>query len=189
MRHMEPIGIEAHVGWREELWDTTLRVQGGAEVRSGWVGLELEGGTRIAPSEWSGHLAGQWVQQNDGSTLAIRDDAWTGGAMLTARPWARTGFGPTFSIGGELAETGTYILDPGLAEPIRAHPEPQTTAWLLVRGGVEARVGRIGVRLTFGEKASWLGRPVLADAGRADPSDLRFVEIWRVGLDLLVRIR
>lgn len=180
----EPVFIEAHIGWRDELWDATPRIQAGAEVGWGGWGLELNGGTRIAAGDYSGHLAAQELQQNDGSWFAMRDDLVTGGALVVWRPWWQARFGPAVALGGELASTQTLGFYGNEQDPMEGRLGPIPTAWVMARVGVEARVGRVGARVTFGNRMSWLARP-----GQYGPEEPTLAQVWRIGVDLLVRVR
>lgn len=178
--------VEAHVGWREDLWDPSLRVQGGVGLSRGTLGAELVLAARLGPDpQGVGDVAAARTLLNDGGWFATRDDLGTLAFLVTWAPLPGA-VGPVAAVGPELALLQPRFFDDSgeRAEGMVGDETPFVTLSVAGRVGIEGRVGRVGLRATLTHRLSALREPTFD--GTEGPIEI--VGGWRSGIDLLVRL-
>lgn len=171
-----------HLGVRQDLGDSELRIAGGADVTQGHVGVEVQLAARLGDG-WSDQYVATFSLQNDGVWSVTREDIATAALLVTFAPLADASVGPTLGVGPELGVL-RHDFDDGGDDPHRrvVDETPFVAAGLVTRAGVHARVGRVGLRFTLAYRLDFLGEPDF-DNGLEEP---KLVGEWRSGMDVLV---
>ncbi len=180
----DALEVAVHAGWRGDLWDSAVRIEGGVALRSGWFGVELQGCRRLpAEDRYEGQVAVALFSDTGEDQWVLRDDLGSVAVLATLVPGPLAQVGPDLAVGPELGWTAYRDVNFGAGTDVRYEPFP--TVGVLVRGGVHANVGRVGLRLTVANRTNWLREVDLnLDRGPVVP-----VGEWRTALDAVVRLR